>query len=128
MKKIAFTLFLAFGVLVSSAQDAPANHIDMTEVVLDFLSRTELCLQSCSDSAATQAAIPQLRQLKEECATIVNMQKQLPEPTVQDYMAVQEHMAAFDSLWKAIRNHLSRMEKNSLITPEVRDILQIAAE
>ena len=47
---------------------------------------------------------------------------------VQDYMAVQEYMAAFDSLWKAIRNHLSRMEMNGLITPEVRDILQIAAE
>lgn len=117
---------LACAALSSAAQDAPANHVDMTEAILDFLSRTELCLQSCADEASTKAAIPQLRQLKQECDTLVAQQKALPEPTVQDYMAVQHHMAAFNTIWQSIRTHVARMQESGLMSAEVAEILHIA--
>ncbi len=128
MKQFFLAILLAFGAFQLQAQDSPTNHLDMTAAVLDFLSRTELCLNACTDAASTKAAIPQLQQLKKECEELVKMQKALPEPTVQDYMAVQNHMATFDTIWKSIRSHISRMEEENLMTPEIRSILLIAEE
>ena len=126
MKKFLLTVLLACSALQLRAQDTPTNHLDMTAAVLDFLSRTELCLNSCTNPESTKAAIPQLQQLKQECENLVKMQKNLPEPTVQDYMAVQNHMATFNTIWKSIRSHISRMEEDKLMTPEIRSILLIA--
>lgn len=100
----------------------------MTARILDFLSRTELCLNTCTDEASTKAAIPQLQQLKQECDTIVALQKALPEPTVQDYMAVQHQMETFNSIWLAIRNHIERMQKENLMSSEIVAILLVSPD
>lgn len=128
MKHLLTTLCFALCSLNVHAQDMPGNHVDVTTAILDFLSRTELCLNSCTDAASTQAAIPQLQQLKQECDKLAEAQKALPEPTVQDYMAVQAHMEAFNTIWKAIRNHIARMQQEKLMTPEIIQILHIAPE
>ena len=128
MKHIFTTLCFALCCHNVQAQDVPGSHVDMTTTILDFLSRTELCLNSCTDAASTHAAIPQLLQLKQECDKLVEAQKALPEPTVQDYMAVQTHMDAFNTIWKAIRNHIARLQQEKLLTQEIIQILHIAPE
>ena len=124
MRNILITLFLTLSAAAATA--LPANHVDLTTVIVDFLSRTELCLNSCRDAGSAAAAIPQLKELRKECDAIVETQRSLPEPTIQDYMAVQSQMEAFNTVWNAIRDHIERLENEQLLTPEMREILHIA--
>ncbi len=126
MRRNLIAAVLGFIIQASLVQASPSNHVDMTNAILDFLSRTELCLNSCRDEVSAQAAIPQLQKLKEECSILVKEQQNLPEPTIQDYMAVQNKMEVFTTIWKAIRNHIERMEQARILSPELRQILQIA--
>ena len=126
MKQIILSLVLGAGIQGAPLLAAPANHVDMTHAILDFLSRTELCLNSCRDAETLQAAIPLLLQLKQECAQLAEDQRNLPEPTNQDYIAAQSKIEAFNTLWNAIRNHIERMEQEQILTQEVRQILHIA--
>lgn len=126
MKRCILTVIFVVCSFCASAQNKQTNHVDLTTTIIEFLSRTELCLNACQDAASVQAAIPQLQELKKECDDIVETQKALPEPTVQDYMAVQQHMEAFSTVWTAICNHIERLEEAGLMTPEMRKILFIA--
>ena len=128
MKSFILSLVCACVGLCSAAEEAaaPASHIDLTYTILDFLSRTELCLNSCRDAESVKAALPQLRELQQECAHIVATQQELPEPTIQDYMAVQNQMESFNTIWDAIRNHIERLETEKLLSDEMREILRIA--
>ena len=116
--------FVSFSCLAE--ESGATSHIDLTHTVLDFLSRTELCLNSCRDADSVAAAIPQLRELEKECGKIVEAQRALPEPTVQDYMAVQDQMEAFNTVWEAICGHIERLETEQLMTEEMRNSLHIA--
>ena len=109
-----------------SAEPAPLpeSHHDLARVLTDYLSRVELCLRSCTDAASTAAAIPQLRELAAEARLLEQRQQQLPEPTVQDYMASQELALKFLPLWKAIRAHIERLERDGLMTDQLRNLLQ----
>lgn len=128
MKQIFLSLLCAFS-FCSLADEAPAtSHIDLTQTILDFLSRTELCLNSCRDAETVKAALPRLRELQQECGKIVETQRALPEPTVQDYMAVQNQMEAFNTVWGAIREHIERLETEKLMSEELRGILHIAPQ
>lgn len=126
MKQLLLAIFFASSVWASGEQPLPSNHVDLTTAIIEFLSRTELCLNSCRDAESAKAAIPQLQQLKAECDKLVEIQQNLPEPTIQDYMAVQNQMEAFNTIWNAIRDHLERLEAENIMTREMRDILHIA--
>ncbi len=126
MKKLLITLLLMPFAMASQEATMPTNHVDMTTAIIEFLSRTELCLNTCRDEASVKAAIPQLQELKQECDKIVEAQRALPEPTIQDYMAVQNQMEAFNTVWNAIRDHIERLEQEQLLSDEMRDILHIA--
>lgn len=108
------------------AQELPSNHIDLTSCILDFLSRTELCLNECRDAESVRSSLPALSQLKDECGRLRQAQLDLPEPTVQDYMAVQSQMETFSTIWNAIRAHIERLEEAKLISPEMREILRVS--
>ena len=113
-----------------AAQDAPAppasleSHRDLAHAITDFLSRTEVCLRGCTDAASVQAAMPKLRELAQEARRLADAQAALPEPTMQDYMASQELALQFLPIWKAIRAHMERLEKDGLMTDELRALLQ----
>lgn len=126
MKNFLLTLLSFLSLSCLAEETGAASHIDLTHTVLDFLSRTELCLNACRDAESVAAAIPQLRELEKECGTIVEAQRALPEPTVQDYMAVQDQMEAFNTVWDAICKHIERLETEQLMTEEMRHILHIA--
>ena len=66
MRSFLFSLGLGFTLLCTNAQEEQTNHVDLASDILDFLSRTELCLNSCRDAESTQAAIPRLKELKTE--------------------------------------------------------------
>ena len=104
----------------------PASHVDLTSAILDFLSRTELCLASCQDAESAKAALPLLRNLKSECDKLAAIQQSLPEPTIQDYLAVQQQAAAFNTIWDAIRNHIERLEQSGIMSQEMRSIMHIS--
>lgn len=126
MKKILCCSILGMNMMFASAQEPPSNHADMAKAILDFLSRTELCLNSCQDAESAKAAIPQLKKLKAECDRLAAAQQMLPEPTVQDYMTEHNNAATFNTIWKAIRAHIERLETAQIMTREMRDILYIA--
>ena len=126
MKRFLIALSLVLLSLESFAQEMAGNHVDLTSNIIDFLSRTEICLNSCRDAESVNAAIPQLQQLKQECEKLVEVQRSLPEPTIQDYMAVQNQMGDFSTIRNAIRDHNERLEAENLMTAEMRQILHIA--
>ena len=129
MKHCLFALNFALVSLGTAlAQDIADNHVDLTSNIIDFLSRTEICLNSCRDADSVNAALTQLQQLKQECDKLVEVQRSLPEPTIQDYMAVQNQMETFSTIWNAIRDHIERLESEHLMTPELRQILHIAPQ
>ena len=113
-----------------TAQDEAAptasleSHRDLAHAITDFLSRTEVCLRGCTDAASVQAALPKLRELAQEARRLADAQAALPEPTTQDYMASQELALQFLPIWKAIRAHVERLEKDGLMTDELRALLQ----
>ncbi len=119
-------LFIPIAAIAATAQEVPATHQDMAEALLDFLSRTELCLRSCTDEASVNAALPQLQQLAKEADTLAAAQSALPEPTVQDFMSVQDKMGTFDSICKAIQAHLVRLSEKGLLNDDFRQILKIS--
>lgn len=113
---------------LQAAAPAADSHTELADAMVDFLRRTETCLASCTDEASTRAAAPTLESLRREAAELAARQAQLPEPTVQDYMATQDKANDFLQVWQSIRAHLSRMEKTGLLLPEIRQILHIAPE
>lgn len=119
-------LFIPIAAIAATAQEVPATHQDMAEALLDFLSRTELCLRSCTDEASVNAALPQLQQLAKEADKLAAAQAALPEPTVQDFMSVQDKMGTFDSICKAIQAHLVRLSEKGLLNDNFRQILKIS--
>ena len=121
----ALSLLLPVTAICCMAQEAPAptNHQDMAEAMLDFLSRTELCLNSCQDKASAQAAMPQLKKLAEEAKKLSAIQASLPEPTVQDFMSVQHKSGDFINISKAIFDHIDRLRQLQILTPEMAKIL-----
>ncbi len=104
----------------------PATHQEFIPALLELLTQTEQALGSCTDAASTEAALPRLRELSEQAHKLSAHQQKLPEPTVQDYMAAHPHVAEFNTLWEAIINHIERLEQAQLISPELRQLLQLA--
>ncbi|MBQ8516371.1 MAG: hypothetical protein IJ498_02190 [Akkermansia sp.] len=126
MKALFIFPIVAVAAIRAVGAETPASHQDMAEALLDFLSRTELCLRSCTDEASVNAALPQLRQLATEADKLAAAQTALPEPTVQDFMSVQDKMGTFDSICKAIQAHLVRLSERGLLNNDFRQILKIS--
>lgn len=104
----------------------PGSHQDLAQEVLQYLSDTENCLNSCIDEASVKAAIPRLKQLADRARTLKAHQRELDDPSLQDQIAMQQHIKRFNTLWSAIRQHLDRLETSKLMSPELRDILKVA--
>ncbi len=110
-----------------SAQPLPASHREAALLLIDLLRQTDACLASCTDAAGVQAAIPKLRLLAESVRAFKHIQDSLPEPTTQDYMAVQDLTGDFNTVWDSIRSHIRRLESSNLLTNELRDVLVITS-
>ncbi|MBQ9835050.1 MAG: hypothetical protein IJ985_04080 [Akkermansia sp.] len=101
------------------------THQSLAKELVDILSRTEIQLRSCVDEQAVTTAIPQLLELSQRASQLKQRQKALPEPTVQDYMAAQSLVGDFNTIVQAIEQHIARLEREKLLTPELRKILHL---
>lgn len=138
MRALVLTALLcSFSAAPTPAQEAavphapaaePESHHDLARALTEYLSCVEVCLRGCTDAASVSASMPRLRELAAEARRMEQLQQQLPEPTVQDYMASQELALQFLPLWKAIRAHIDRLEKDGLMTDELRQLLQRGVE
>ncbi len=121
---------LAFA-LPAAAAEAPAaplpdSHRAYTAALIELLSQTEICLNSCRDAASCQAALPRLRELSRRAAELAAALPLRTEPTVQDYMAAHPQVGTFNTLWNAITAHFERLEQAGLMSEEMRTVLGIA--
>ncbi len=123
---LAFAAPLAAEAAAEPASALPDTHLAYTAALLQLLEQTDDCLNSCRDSAGCAAALPRLEQLSKRAAELSAALLTLPEPTVQDYMAAHPHVATFNKLWKSIGEHIERLEKDKLMTEDMRRVLGIA--
>lgn len=110
---------------------APAQtdtHISIAHAVIDLLSETELCLNNCRDAQSVQSSLPRLRELAAQARKLLASQAMLEDSSVQDDMAASALVKDFSLLWEAIQQHIARLEKDGLMSPELREILCIAPE
>lgn len=114
----------------TSAPDTAAadSHAELADALVNLLQRTAATLETCTDAAAVSTALPQLKEQREEAARLIARQAALPEPTVQDYMAAQVRANDFLDAKRAIRTHIERLQREGLLSPELREILGIAPE
>ena len=110
------------GVACVLAQEAD-SHVGLAQDIMSLLRETDACLAGCTDSASCAAAEAKLRELARQTEDLTARQAQLPDPTVQDYMAVQNLGKEFMTLERSIREHLKRLEQAGLLTPGFRKIL-----
>lgn len=101
------------------------THQSLAKELVDILSQTEVQLRSCVDEQAVTTAIPQLLELSRRANQLQQRQKALPEPTVQDYMAAQSLVGDFNTIAQAIEEHIARLQREKLLTPELRKILHL---
>lgn len=101
------------------------THQSLAKELIDILSQTEIQLRSCTDEQAVSAAIPQLLELSQRAKQLVQRQKALPEPTVQDYLAAQNLVGDFNTITQAIEQHIARIQAEKLLTPELKKILHL---
>lgn len=114
-----------------TAPEAPAavdSHAELSDALVTLLRHTVATLEECRDAATVTAALPTLRTLRTEAAQLTARQAQLPEPTVQDYMAAQARANDFLDAKRAIQTHIARLQTEGLMSDEIREILGIAPE
>lgn len=114
-----------------AAETEPAateSHISIAEQLVELLQHTADCLESCTTEETAATALPTLQGLQEQAAALAAAQSALPEPTVQDYMAVQNRANDFLDAKKRIQREIQRMQKAGLLTAEIREVLRIAPE
>lgn len=106
--------------------DQVDTHQSIARELVDLLSETELCLNSCHDAASVEAALPELRKLAARADDIAARQSALPAPTVQDDMAAAEMVNEFATVWQAVCKHIDRLQKAGLVSDALRDVLKLA--
>jgi len=100
-----------------------ATHLSLARDVVDLLSETEACLNTCQNAATVQAALPRLEELAERARAIKAAQAALPNSTVQDDLAAAKLAGEFTLLWNAICRHISRLEDSGLMDGKLRAVL-----
>lgn len=106
-----------------NAMPSTDTHQSLAKELVDILSQTEIQLNSCTDEASITAAIPALLELSQRTAKLKQRQKALPEPTVQDYLAAQNLVGDFNTLAQAIEQHIARLQRENLLSPQLKKIL-----
>ncbi len=108
-----------------AANETPKTdtHQSLAQELLLIMSDTEAQLSNCTDAATVDAAIPHLLELSKQAQQLKQRQKELPEPTVQDYLAAQSLVGDFNTLVQAIEQHIARLQKLQIISPQLSKIL-----
>lgn len=121
------TLLLCTVALVCPMAVAQSDtHYLLAQEVINLLSETEMTLAGCTDAAGTEAALPKLRELAAQAAELRTRQQQLPDSTLQEDLTIAPLVQDFQLLWAAIRSHIERLEREGLLSAQLREVLRIA--
>ncbi|MGN0835821.1 MAG: hypothetical protein ACI4OS_00105 [Akkermansia sp.] len=111
-------------VLAAAPLPAADSHTETAQALVELLRATEASLARCSDADSVQTELPILRRLAEQAQELRQRQQALPEPTVQDFLAVQHLAPEFLQLSERLSEHMQRLEEQGLMSPELRAVLQ----
>lgn len=111
---------------VCCATEQTDTHHILAQEIIALLSDTELVLNSCTDSASVEAALPRLRELAQQAHDIHERQRKLPDSSLQEDISIASLVQEFQLIWGAIRAHIERLEKAGLLSKELREVLRIA--
>lgn len=111
-------------VLATAPLSAADSHTETAQALVELLRATEASLTRCSDADSVRAELPVLAQLAEQAGILRQRQQSLPEPTVQDFLAVQHLAPEFMQLSERLGEHMQRLEEQGLMSPELRAVLQ----
>ncbi len=117
---IIVTLAITCAAQHAAAQD---SHISLANEIINLLSATEICLNTCRDAASVQAVLPQLELLAQKAADIKERQSKLPDFTPAEDKEIARLIPTYTTLSKAIDAHLQRLADSGLMSPELRAIL-----
>ncbi len=125
--KATLTLLSIAAIPALYAQEAPATmtHQDYAAVLLDLLAATELSLAQCTDEQSRDAQLPQLRELSEKMKELHQIERELPEPTIADYIAAEQQVGDFNALWNAIKKHIERLDGAGLYNEEMLQTIKL---
>lgn len=108
------------------AQLEPAKtHQDYASALLDLMAETELCLAQCLDKQSTEAATPRLKKLSAQMNELSLILQDLPEPTIADYIAAEQQVGEFNTLWDAIKKHIQRLDDEGLYSEELLSVIKL---
>ncbi|MGN0865065.1 MAG: hypothetical protein ACI4P8_02840 [Akkermansia sp.] len=111
-------------VLAAAPLTAADSHTETAQALIELLHATEASLARCRDADSIRTELPILRQLAEQAQALRQRQQALPEPTVQDFLAVQHLAPEFMQLSEHLGEHMQRLEEQGLMSPELRAVLQ----
>ncbi len=125
--KTAIALISLSSIPALYAQDAPLamNHQDYALALLDLLAETELSLAQCTDEQSRDAQLPKLRELSEKMEQLHQIGRDLTEPTIADYIAAEQQVSEFNTLWNAIKKHVERLQEEKLYNEEMLQIIKL---
>ena len=109
-----------------AAADESTTHFTIAQEVINLLAETELLLNSCRDADSVAAAIPELQKLGTEAQAIKQRQLSLPDSSLQEDITIARQVKDFQNLWSAIQSHIERLQKDGLMSDELRKVLCIA--
>ena len=111
-------------VLAAAPLTAADSHTETAQTLVELLRATEASLARCTDADRIRTELPVLEQLAEQAGVLRQRQQSLPEPTVQDFLAVQHLAPEFMQLSERLGEHMQRLEEQGLMSPELRAVLQ----
>ena len=109
-----------------AAANEPVPHFSIAQEVINLLAETELLLNSCRDAESVAAAVPELQKLGAEAQAIKEKQLKLPDSSLQEDITIARQVKDFQNLWSAIQGHIERIQKDGLMSEELRNVLCIA--
>lgn len=124
----SFFLLPATVCSVVAVANAADSNISLANEIIDLLSATEICLNTCRDAQSVQAALPQLQQLAQKAADIKNRQAAMQNLTPAEDKEIAKLIRTFSTLTKAIDEHLKRIAASGLMTPELAAVLGYSGE
>ena len=102
---------------------AQETNVSVAKELINLLSATEICLNTCHSAADVQAVLPQLKHLAQKAAEIKEKQSKLPDFTPADDKEIAKLIPTYTTLSKAINAHLQRLSDSGLMSPELRAVL-----
>lgn len=110
---------------LAAAED---SHLSLAKEIVNLLSATEICLNTCQTAADVQAVLPQLEQLAQKAAAIKERQSMLPDFTPAEDKEIAKLIPIYTTLSKTINAHLQRLSQAGLMSPELRAVLGYSGE